>query len=160
MRTLVRRVVAGAAAGVGVLSVGVPAASAGDFHLQLPAGQACTFGLDIDGSGGHQKTHNLPNGQVLTTGTGSSLTFTNTATGKTITLPSNGAVSKVTNNADGTTTNVVTGHQVIILGPGDTPAGPSTTLYVGRVVYTADANQVFTVRSTSGRHTDICQALT
>jgi hypothetical protein len=40
------------------------------------------------------------------------------------------------------------------------PAGPSTTLYVGRVVYTVDADAVFTLQSTSGRETDICATLT
>jgi hypothetical protein len=39
------------------------------------------------------------------------------------------------------------------------PAGSSTTLYVGRVVFTADADSNFTLVSTSGTATDICAAL-
>ena len=56
-------------------------------------------------------------------------------------------------------TTVMTGHNILILFPTDIPAGPSTTLYVGRVVFTVDANGVYTLGSTSGRSTDICAAL-
>ena len=52
-----------------------------------------------------------------------------------------------------------TGHNVVIFFPTDIPAGPSTTLYVGRVVYTVDAAGVFTLLSTSGRTTDLCVLL-
>ena len=53
----------------------------------------------------------------------------------------------------------LTGHNVLILFPSDVPAGPSTTLYVGRVVFTADVNGIFTLVSTSGTSTDLCAAL-
>jgi hypothetical protein len=43
--------------------------------------------------------------------------------------------------------------------PSDVPAGPSTTLYVGRVVYTVDVNGDFTLVSTRGTATDICAEL-
>jgi len=36
------------------------------------------------------------------------------------------------------------------------PAGPSTTLIVGRFVYDVDATGVFTLRQVSGRTTNIC----
>jgi hypothetical protein len=62
-------------------------------------------------------------------------------------------------NADGSQTVTVTGHNVLILFPTDVPAGPSTTLYVGRVVCTIGVDQVFTLKSTSGKATDICAAL-
>ena len=52
-----------------------------------------------------------------------------------------------------------TGHNVLILFPSDVPAGPSTTLYVGRVVYTIGTDGVFTLVSTRGTATDICAAL-
>jgi hypothetical protein len=39
------------------------------------------------------------------------------------------------------------------------PAGPTTTLVVGRVVFTIGADGVFTLVSTSGTTTDICAAL-
>ena len=62
-------------------------------------------------------------------------------------------------NADGSQTLTVTGHNVLILFPTDVPAGPSTTLYVGRVVFTIGVDQVFTLKSASGKATDICAAL-
>jgi hypothetical protein len=49
---------------------------------------------------------------------------------------------------------------VVILFPTDTPAGPSTTLYVGRIVYTVVNDiQEFNVQTHSGTTTDICAAL-
>jgi len=51
------------------------------------------------------------------------------------------------------------GHNVLILFPTDEPAGPSTTLVVGRAVIAVDANQNFTVQQISGTTTDICAAL-
>lgn len=62
-------------------------------------------------------------------------------------------------NADGSQTVTLTGHNILILFPTDVPAGPSTTLYVGRVVFTVDANGVTTLKSTSGTATDICAAV-
>ena len=62
-------------------------------------------------------------------------------------------------NAGGSQTVTLTGNNVLIMFPSDVPAGPSTTLYVGRVVYTVDAGGVFTLVSTSGRATDLCAAL-
>ncbi len=56
-------------------------------------------------------------------------------------------------------TTVMTGHNILILFPTDIFAGPSTTLYVGRVAFTVDANGVFTLGSTSGSSMDICAAL-
>ena len=53
----------------------------------------------------------------------------------------------------------VTGHNILILFPTDVPPGPSTTLYVGQVGFTVDANAVFTVTSVAGRSVDICAAL-
>ena len=48
---------------------------------------------------------------------------------------------------------------MIILFPTDTPPGPSTTLYVGRVKYTVDVNFTFTLLQSSGNKTDVCAAL-
>ena len=62
-------------------------------------------------------------------------------------------------NADGSQTVTLSGHNVLFLFPTDVPAGPSTTLYVGRVVFTVDVNGVFTLVSTAGTATDICAAL-
>jgi hypothetical protein len=65
----------------------------------------------------------------------------------------------ITFNPDGSSTLLITGHNVLILFPTDVPAGPSTTLYVGRVVFTIDSSGVFTVQEVSGTATDICAAV-
>jgi hypothetical protein len=51
------------------------------------------------------------------------------------------------------------GHTVIILWPTDSPPGPSTILYAGRVVYTVDGAGNFNLISRSGATMDICAAL-
>jgi hypothetical protein len=103
------------------------------------------------------------NGNVVRTleaGKGFDLTFTNLESGESIAFPSNGSVSRTTINADGVNTVQATGHNVVILFPSDVPAGPSTTLYTGRLVYTVDTSTgVFTVVSSSGPTTDICAIL-
>ena len=52
-----------------------------------------------------------------------------------------------------------TGHTVLIFLPSDVPAGPSTTLYLGRVVYTVDKDDKATLQEVHGKTTDICAAL-
>ena len=61
---------------------------------------------------------------------------------------------------DGTSTFTTMGHLVLFMFPTDIPAGPSTTLYVGRVVFDVDnATGVFTLKQTRGTATDLCAAL-
>ena len=95
----------------------------------------------------------------LSAGKGFDLTFTNGISGETLALPSKGSIQRTTVNADGTQTVRLTGNSVLIMFPTDVPAGPSTTLYTGRVVYTVDANGVFTIQGSSGPTTDICAFL-
>jgi len=145
---------------LGAVSPGVTAAPLFDF----PAGAACDFRLLVDGVGGHmvQKLFVDKNGdpvRFLTAGTGQALTFTNFDTGTTLSLRSNGAVSQIHFNTDGTYTFVNTGHTILILFPTDGPAGPTTTLYVGRVVFNADSAANFTLLDHDGTATDICAAL-
>ena len=97
--------------------------------------------------------------RLLEAGKGSTLLFTNLDTGATLTLESNGSVTHTTFNPDGSRTVASTGHNVIILFPTDVPAGPSTTLYEGRIVYTVESGEVFTVQRVSGQTTDICAIL-
>jgi hypothetical protein len=102
------------------------------------------------------------NGNVIRSigaGTGSALLFTNLDTGKTVSTKSNGAVSHTTFNPDRSLTQTLTGHNVLILFPTDNPPGPSTTLIVGRVIFTVDVNGNFNVQEVSGNTTDICGAL-
>jgi hypothetical protein len=146
--------------------LGAGSASAEDFSFELPAGLACPdFALGVVGTGGnnHLRTFVDRSGHTVRTisaGTGSALTFTNGSTGARLALRSDGSVTRTVANPDGTTTTTITGHNVLILFPTDVPAGPSTTLVVGRTVFDVDANGVFTVRSVAGRTRDICAALT
>ena len=160
-----RMSVAAVVALTAALAMSADAAVAEPFHLDFPAGTACTFGLAVDGTGGGNppiREFRDANGHVVRTidaGRGSQLTFTNLSSNATIALPASGAVTDTVVNADGSQTVTLTGNNVLILFPSDVPAGPSTTLYVGRVVFTVDANQVFTLVSTSGTARDICAEL-
>lgn len=164
-RHLVAPVAALALASTLSVATATPASAAEDFTFDLPAGQACaTFDLRVEGSGDQRITREFTdqNGdvvRVLQAGIGYDLTFTNLSSGETLVLPSNGTVTRTTTNADGITTIQSTGHNVLILFPTDVPAGPSTTLYMGRVVFTVAPDGVFTVLSASGRTTDICAVL-
>jgi hypothetical protein len=131
--------------------------------IDLPAGTACEFPLSIEVSGGNLVVKEFvdKNGNIvrtLTAGKGFTLVFTNLDTGVTFSLESNGSVICTTVNPDGSKTVASTGHTVLILFPTDVPAGPSTTLYVGRIVYT-DSNGVFTLLEDDGQSTDICATL-
>jgi hypothetical protein len=149
-----------------VLGSGSPATAADppDTVLDLPPGLACNFGLHVEISGGNQvmKEFTDKNGNIVRTlsaGKGSALSFTNLSTGATFSLKANGSVTHTTFNPDGSSTVAITGHNVLILFPTDVPAGPSTTLHEGRVVFTVDINGVFTVQEVSGKTTDICAVL-
>jgi hypothetical protein len=97
--------------------------------------------------------------QVLAAGTGSAIVFTNLDTGATFQTRSNGSVQRIIPNADGSFNIENMGNTVIILFDTDTPPGPSTTLYAGRVVIRVDNGSVLTVLTTSGTATDICAAV-
>jgi hypothetical protein len=156
-----RSLLTGTLAIVCLLVTGAPPASAaGNFPMTFPAGTACPgFDVVISGTGGNFTTRSFVNGRTVTAGTGSSLVFTNRSTGQTFTSSSNGAAQQTTTNADGTQTVTAEGHNVLILFPTDAPAGPSTTLIVGRLVYNVDAAGNFTVKSITGTTTNICSRL-
>jgi hypothetical protein len=140
-------------------------AVAAEHDVIFPAGVACEFELALDLAGGDRRVERTfvdANGnpvRVLSAGVGSQLTFTNLSNDATLRLRANGAVMRTVFNADGSQTVTSTGHNVLILFPADVPAGPSTTLYVGRVVFTVGVDGVFTLESTSGASTDVCAAL-
>jgi hypothetical protein len=124
----------------------------------FPAGQACAFPLEYKGTGAAFTTHTK--GRVtITAGRGYALTLTNVDTGASITTRSAGFAEIATTLRDGTQRVEALGSNLLIFYPTDVPAGPSTTLYTGRVVYTIDANAVWTLRSTSGHAKDMCAAL-
>ncbi len=135
-----------------------------DFNITLEAGMACDFDLSLDGwnGKGHFKEFKDKNGFIrsISAGTGAALRFTNTETGKTFSTKSNGAVSHTTTySLDGSYVTSSTGHNILILFPTDIPAGPSTTLYVGKIIYSSDINNNFTLLKESNNKTDICAIL-
>jgi hypothetical protein len=137
-----------------------------DVTLDFDAGVACEFALSVEIAENQNRVSRKftdKNGNVvriLSAGKGNALTFINTGTTEELSLKPNGSVEHIVINADGTETHTLTGHNVLILFPTDVPAGPSTTLYVGRVVFTVDiATGVFTLQSVSGISTDICAEL-
>jgi hypothetical protein len=147
-----------------VLVVGRADPAAGS-TMTFDAGVACTFPLQIDSTGAPQvnKTFEAPDGsvRVLSAGKGSDLVFTNLETGDTYALSGNGAVQWTRVDADGSARITLTGHNIVIYFPNDTPRGPSTTLVVGREVIAVDLETFqFTRLSRAGRTTEICAALT
>jgi opacity protein-like surface antigen len=155
----------GAAAVVAALAaISTPAAAhAADFEQPFPAGVACTFAITVTGTNDNRVMEEFTdaegNVRFLAAGRGSDLTFSNDETGATFSLKGNGSVTTTTVSVEGSTTVQSTGHNVLILFPTDIPAGPSTTLYTGRVTYTVDTEGVFRLVSASGRTLDICAEL-
>jgi hypothetical protein len=139
---------------------------AADLVIDLPAGLACAgFDLRIEVVGNPNRVSREftdKKGNVvrmLTAGKGSALSFSNLGTGAMLALRPNGSVEHIGILADGSQEWTTTGHNVLILFPTDVPAGPSTTIYVGRVTFTVDTSGVFRLGTTSGKSTDICAAL-
>lgn len=143
-----------------------PALAAPPYDVVIDAGQACAdfdLGLNFESEPNTiyreftDRSGNVV--RTLTAGKGYDLTLANASTGVEVALKGNGTVTRTTLNADGTETVVLTGHNVLILFPTDIPAGPTTTLYVGRVVYEVNTDDVFTLIGTAGESRDICAEL-
>jgi hypothetical protein len=136
-----------------------------DFDLFFEAGNACSFDVGVNLAGGNQHTKTFVDDKgnpvrTITAGTGTAVTLTNAETGETLQFRSNGAVTKTVLNTDGTQTVTSTGHLILILFPTDVPAGPTTTLIAGRIVYNVEPSTgVFTVAGTTGKTTDLCVLL-
>jgi hypothetical protein len=157
-----------AAAALMIVVLAAPVA-ADEHDFVLPAGIACAdfdLALDIGPRVGpadmlvrdfYDKDGNLV--RSLWGATGTALTFTNLGTGDTLQSRSNGAPSWTSYGPNGLMTVTAMAHQMLIWFPTDNPAGPWTRLYTGRVVFTIDANQTYTLLSTSGRYIDVCAAL-
>lgn len=140
-------------------------AAASDFYLEFGAGVACDFGLGVEGTFvGPQNYREFTDAEgnviwTLSAGRGNDLTFTNLATDATLSTEATGAVTRTVLHPDGSYTTTMTGGNVLIMFPTDEPAGPSTTLYHGRVVFDVDLGGVTTIQSTAGTAMDICAAL-
>jgi hypothetical protein len=157
----IRRVVAGAVVASALVVGGAVDRAAAD---SFPAGVACDFPLSLQGGPDTRSVHEFRDAdgnvvRLLLAGRGTVVTLTNDETGASLSLPARGAPWNIVNHPDGTTTYTTMGHLVLLLFPTDVPAGPTTTLYVGRVVFDIDTAGVFTLRETHGRATDLCAAL-
>jgi len=142
-----------------------PAGAAPDTPVTYDAGTACSFPLQVEVTGGPQvnRTFEAAEGSVrfLTAGKGSDLVFTNLTSGATYTLSGNGVANWQRIDASGSARFTLTGHNIVIYFPTDDPAGPSTTLVVGREDIAVDLTTFqFTRLSRTGKTTDICAALT
>jgi hypothetical protein len=138
----------------------------------LDAGLGCEFNLGIKATGGNLVTREFTDAagnvvRIISAGKGVDLTYTNygpdpvsPVAGESVTVKTAGSVMKTVVNPDGTLTVTGTGHNGLILFPTDVPAGPTTTHYIGRIVYTVDLKtEVFTLVSTTGQERDICAEL-
>jgi hypothetical protein len=162
-RSIKRVVAAAVVASATALGASVERAAADS--VTFPPGLVCDFGLSFDAGADTRSQHEFRDAdgtlvRLLQAGRGTALTLTNDATGATLSLPANGATWNIVNHPDGTSTYTTMGHLVLFMFPTDVPAGPSTTLYVGRVVFDVDNNTgVFTLKETRGTATDLCAAL-
>ena len=133
-----------------------------DDPLILPAGLACEdFNLGISGTGGnlHTKEFLDREGNVvrtITAGKGVLLRYTNygpdpdnPVAGASVTIRTDGSVTQIRQNPDGTQTVSATGHNGLVLFPSDIPPGPTTTQYIGRIVYTISPGRIPTIPATT-----------
>jgi hypothetical protein len=151
---------------VAVLATALGVATAGAANadtIPLPAGLGCEFPLTVTFEGQdvtrHEFTTDDGTTKILLAGKGNDLTFTNADTGESLFFESRGYRETTVTNPDGSGTTTSSGTVGLILFPTDSPAGPSTILIEGRLVYDFTATADFTVKSVSGHVTDICAAL-
>lgn len=131
---------------------------------EISAGVACEFPVLIEarGEGNFYKEFRDQKGnliRIMSAGSKVDYRFTNTLTDVQYVLNGRGAMSKTEFAANGSSTTTVQGHTVVIFFPTDYPPGPSTTEYLGRVVYTTDADGVSVLKETAGQKSDLCAKL-
>jgi hypothetical protein len=164
-RSIKRVVAIAVVASATVLGAAVERAAAEPVPVTFPPGVVCDFGLSFVAGDDTRSVHEFRDAdgnvvRLLLAGRGTAVTLTNDDNGATLSLPANGAPWNIVNHPDGTSTFTTMGHLVLFWFPTDIPAGPSTTLYVGRVVFDVDnATGVFTLKETRGTATDLCAAL-
>lgn len=138
---------------------------AADLSFEFPGGTACSFDITINidlNDNRVFKQFTDKDGQIvrmLQAGKGNKLEFVHDITEASFVVKGKGSVEHKTFNPDGTQTVSSTGHNVLIFFPTDQPPGPTTTEYVGRVVYTIDGEGNYTLQDVKGKSTDICDAL-
>ena len=137
--------------------------------ILLPTGLGCPdFNLGIEWTGGKNRhTKEIDPIHVHTAGKGFLLTYTNFGPDpadpiavRSIKITTGGSVSTTRINPDGNWTVTATGHNGLVLFPTDVPAGPSTTHYIGRIVYHVNTTTgVFTLLQESNNQRDVCAEL-
>jgi hypothetical protein len=164
-RVAVGFVVAAAATAGLCLPAPVGAVPLPPVDITFDGGQVCTFELRVVGTGGDQVVKELPSldgdGVTISAGRGYNLVFTNVENGRWLELPSRFSSTTTFTHPDGSKTVYLLGWNVLFLFPSDVPAGPSTTLHVGLLVYEDDGNANFVVdqERTRSKTSDICAAL-
>ena len=130
----------------------------------VPPGEACDFGINVDVAPGHGANFRLftdKNGdfvRVLITGTLPTLTFSSPDNGTSYTVVSKGTHQQYKANGDGTTTFSGAGHNVISYFSTDEPAS-ETILYIGHIEILIDENGIFHLVKATGKQIDICALL-
>jgi hypothetical protein len=157
---LARAAVVAASTAIAAVGLASPAAAQSWTYTFQGDEAVCPFPLVVSGSGVDRaprefrdKDGNLV--RFLSAGKGQELTFANAITGDTFSTPANGAVTRTNYYPDGSSTAVLTGHNVVLLYRSDM-GGPSATLYIGQVVVTIDTDGRWTVVKESGRTVDLC----
>src|SRR4051812_22233418 len=109
MSGITRRLVSASTVAIALcVACATPSSAAPEqYDVFLPAGIGCAgFGLGIDITPGNRNVKTFTDDQgnpvrILETGKGNDLVFTNDDTGASVSLKSNGSVSKTTFNSDG-----------------------------------------------------------
>ncbi|WP_129336465.1 hypothetical protein [Cellulomonas endophytica] len=123
----------------------------------LPLG--CPFPVLLEQEGGSVVARTGGGGALLG-GHGPTTTLTRLdRPDRQLVLPGGGSMIRTALHPDGTATVTSTGTTLLVLFDTDVPAGPSTTLHVGRTVLEVDAGGTFTLVSSSGPTRDLCAEL-
>lgn len=139
----------------------VPAASAEDEVIVFPPGLVCpgfavqwTWSPEVDT---YQEVANrrgdVVHGFALQRG---DMTVTNLDSGASITVHTDGSIFHDRFYPDGSALVTLVGEYVVGIYPTDTPPGPSTRLYNGRMDFRVDVDGNWTVLSFRGTEVDLC----
>lgn len=139
---------------VASLAVGAFTAPASAQDFVLPSCPSFDVGVTI-GDGAGNPIHVGPRA-VFLAGT-MTVALDNQTTGATQSVRTAGA-ARTAPGPNGSTIWTVTGPSILFLFPSD-PGGPSTTLYQGRLVFNQSADNVTTIKSSTGGTVDLCAAL-
>jgi hypothetical protein len=131
--------------------------------FDIPAGGACSFELAGTPIANNETTTTFPpdaNGDIREIITGTlELQLTNVGTGNSLDVNVSGPGTVVL-HPDGSASEDLQGHAVVLFFPTADPAGPATELFTGHTVISFDPAGNLTLVSTTDNHPlDICGAL-